>query len=174
MLAEYLSIQLFRTRMGNVITEDIYIPETFNRNESLVNMVVQYFEQLGKVNLNEYEKQYIDILFASAAVQTVENANKVHMISEFEEKNSEYYTRFINDDTVFIHYTGITKPWHDWANYASADYFRNIYNISPWRNIPYKKAVKKHEYKEKYKHLLYQKKFLDGVFTAIKYNVMKG
>ncbi|EOL2593830.1 hypothetical protein H8Q61_RS25070, partial [Escherichia coli] len=23
-------------------------------------------------------------------------------------------------------------------------------------------------------HLLYQKKFLDGVFTAIKYNVMKG
>ncbi|EON9517018.1 hypothetical protein, partial [Escherichia coli] len=24
------------------------------------------------------------------------------------------------------------------------------------------------------KHLLYQKKFLDGVFTAIKYNVMKG
>ncbi|HCU1776232.1 TPA: glycosyltransferase family 8 protein, partial [Escherichia coli] len=87
---------------------------------------------------------------------------------------SEYYTRFINDDTVFIHYTGITKPWHDWANYASADYFRNIYNLSPWRNIPYKKAVKKHEYKEKYKHLLYQKKFLDGVFTAIKYNVMKG
>lgn len=89
MLAEYLSIQLFRTRMGNVITEDIYIPETFNRNESLVNMVVEYFEQLGKVNLNEYEKQYIDILFASAAVQTVENANKVHMISEFEEKNKE-------------------------------------------------------------------------------------
>ncbi|EFA7975441.1 glycosyltransferase family 8 protein, partial [Shigella flexneri] len=36
------------------------------------------------------------------------------------------------------------------------------------------KAVKKHEHKEKYKHLLYQKKFLDGVFTAIKYNVMKG
>ncbi|EFN2092007.1 hypothetical protein HFY38_004904, partial [Escherichia coli] len=27
---------------------------------------------------------------------------------------------------------------------------------------------------EKYKHLLYQKKFFDGVFTAIKYNVMKG
>ena len=52
-------------------------------------MVVEYFEQLGKVNLNEYEKQYIDILFASAAVQTVENANKVHMISEFEEKNKE-------------------------------------------------------------------------------------
>ncbi|HCO0076192.1 TPA: hypothetical protein N7C38_005020, partial [Escherichia coli] len=26
----------------------------------------------------------------------------------------------------------------------------------------------------KYKHLLYQKKFLNGVFTAIKYNVMKG
>ncbi|HAP1713062.1 TPA: hypothetical protein RO250_002988, partial [Escherichia coli] len=25
-----------------------------------------------------------------------------------------------------------------------------------------------------YKHLLYQKKFLNGVFTAIKYNVMKG
>ncbi|EFB5147434.1 hypothetical protein FNO53_19295, partial [Escherichia coli] len=30
------------------------------------------------------------------------------------------------------------------------------------------------EYKEEYKHLLYQKKFLDGFFTAIKYNFMKG
>ncbi|EHH4717645.1 TPA: glycosyltransferase family 8 protein [Escherichia coli] len=121
------------------------------------------------------DQDILNLMFLHHAKILPRKYNCIYTIkSEFEEKNSEYYTRFINDDTVFIHYTGITKPWHDWANYASADYFRNIYNISPWRNTPYKKAVKKHEYKEKYKHLLYQKKFLDGVFTAIKYNVMKG
>ena len=121
------------------------------------------------------DQDILNLMFLHHAKILPRKYNCIYTIkSEFEEKNSEYYTQFINDETVFIHYTGVTKPWHDWADYASADYFRNIYNISPWRNIPYKKAVKKHEYKEKYKHLLYQKKFLDGVFTAIKYNVMKG
>ena len=104
MLAEYLSIQLFRTRMGNVITEDIYIPETFNRNESLVNMVVEYFEQLGKVNLNEYEKQYIEILLASASVQSNTDLYKA-ISSDKEEKAKkisgemlEYLSEILNID----------------------------------------------------------------------------
>ena len=94
--------------------------------------------------------------------------------SEFEYKDPEYYKSFINDNTVFIHYTGVTKPWHDWAIYPSAEYFRSVYRLSPWKNIPYQAATRKHEYREKYKHLLYQNKIISGIVSAIKYNLMKG
>lgn len=82
--------------------------------------------------------------------------NCIYIIKlEFEEKNSEYYIWFINDDIVFIYYIGIIKLWYDWVNYVFVDYFCNIYNILLWRNIFYKKVVKKYEYKEKYKYLFY-------------------
>lgn len=92
---------------------------------------------------------------------------------EFEVKNKNYYKKIINDNTVFIHYTGVTKPWHDWADYPSAYYFRKIYEISPWGNQPYVKAKKIHEIKEKYKHQIYQGKYLLGILTNISYNYKK-
>ena len=73
MLAEYLSIQLFRTRMGNVITEKLSPGYKAVSNPQLIELVVECFNCLGKVSLNDYEKQYIDILFASAAVQMNDN-----------------------------------------------------------------------------------------------------
>ncbi|MCQ8806051.1 glycosyltransferase family 8 protein, partial [Escherichia coli] len=86
--------------------------------------------------INYPDQDILNLMFLHHAKILPRKYNCIYTIkSECEEKNSEYYTQFINDETVFIHYTGVTKPWHDWADYASADYFRNIYNISPWRNI---------------------------------------
>ncbi len=70
MLADYLCIQLFRIRMGNMITEDIAAPEEKENYSDIVDAIVEKFQQLSKCNLNEYEKQYIEILLASASVQT--------------------------------------------------------------------------------------------------------
>ncbi|MFP1557745.1 glycosyltransferase [Escherichia coli] len=50
------------------------------------------------------------------------------MVSEvyFGEYNTRYSINYelkdkvdnpVNDDTVFIHYVGPTKPWHEWADY---------------------------------------------------------
>lgn len=70
MLAEYLSIQLFRIRMGNVIAEKIVTDERKMCNPEVVETVAGLLGQSGKVQFNEYEKQYIDVLFAAAAVQS--------------------------------------------------------------------------------------------------------
>lgn len=70
MLTEYLSIQLFRVRMGNVITKKIITDERKMCNPEVVETVVGLLGQSGKVQFNEYEKQYIDVLFAAAAVQS--------------------------------------------------------------------------------------------------------
>ena len=105
MLAEYLSIQLFRTRMGNVITEDIASNYTYISNPKLMDVVTEGFCELGKVKLNEYEKQYIDVLFASAAVQSNENRVKTVTVTGYEEKNKiictdmlEYLSEILNVD----------------------------------------------------------------------------
>lgn len=103
MLAEYLSLQLFRTRMGNLITEDVISNQKHISNPILVDLVAESFEELGKVYLNEFEKQYIDVLFASAAVQVNDNRFKTVIAAEYEEKNKrickemlEYLSEILN------------------------------------------------------------------------------
>lgn len=107
MLAEYLSIQLFRTRMGNVITEEIASNYTYISNSKLIDVVTEGFCELGKVKLNEYEKQYIDVLFSSAAVQLNENRVKTVTVTGYEEKNKiictdmlEYLSEILNVDLM--------------------------------------------------------------------------
>ncbi|WP_407197498.1 glycosyltransferase [Citrobacter freundii] len=29
----------------------------------------------------------------------------------------------MTEKTVFIHYTGVTKPWHEWGAYDASSYF---------------------------------------------------
>ena len=104
MLADYLCIQLFRVRMGNVITEDI-IPEDENiKYSDIVDKVVEKFSSLSKCKLNEYEKQYIEILLASASVQSNTDLYKA-ISSDKEEKAKkisgemlEYLSEILNID----------------------------------------------------------------------------
>ncbi|MDI8799902.1 lipopolysaccharide 1,2-glucosyltransferase, partial [Salmonella enterica subsp. enterica serovar Montevideo] len=42
------------------------------------------------------------------------------------------HSNIINDNTILIHYTGATKPWHAWANYPSVIYYKNARLNSPW------------------------------------------
>jgi len=125
-------------------------------------------------NIKYPDQDILNIMFLHHAELLPREYNTIYSLkSEFEEKNKEYYLSFITDKTVFIHYTGVTKPWHDWANYPSARFFRDVYALSPWKVKPLQPAVRKHECREKYKHLLYQNKYFSGLYTAIKYNLMK-
>lgn len=107
MLAEYLSIQLFRTRMGNVITEKLSPGYKAVSNFQLIELVVECFNCLGKVSLNDYEKQYIDILFASAAVQMNDNQFRTVTVRGYQKKNKmiceemlEYLSEILNVDLM--------------------------------------------------------------------------
>ncbi|WP_063654509.1 glycosyltransferase [Candidatus Arsenophonus triatominarum] len=76
----------------------------------------------------------------------------------------------INDSVVFIHYIGVTKPWHEWAtNYPSSKYFIDAKNASPWIGKPQVKANKSHLFKYKYKHTFYQKKYLTAILAYLNY-----
>lgn len=42
----------------------------------------------------------------------------------------------VPSDTIFIHYHGFNKPWHEWCFHPLARYFRQYKEISPWKNEP--------------------------------------
>lgn len=105
MLAEYLSIQLFRTRMGNVITEDIVKNGENLSNPEIVNEVSEILISTRNTRINEYERQYIDVLFASAALQANDGNLSTLRIEGVEEKSQricmemlEYLSEILNAD----------------------------------------------------------------------------
>lgn len=107
MLAEYLCIQLFRTRMGNVITEEIIKDNRGISNPMLIDLVSESFNELGKAPLNNFERQYIDVLFASASVQVNNNSFKTITTFQYENMNRkictemlEYLSEILNVDLM--------------------------------------------------------------------------
>lgn len=103
MLAEYLCIQLFRARMGNFITERLMEEDGTISNQEIVDTVTEMLEEGNRISLNAFEKQYIDVLFASAAVQGNNDDFQTALLGGFEEKNKlicremmEYLSEILN------------------------------------------------------------------------------
>ncbi len=75
----------------------------------------------------------------------------------------------ITSETVLIHYIGPTKPWHEWANYSTAQPFINAKNASPWKDIPLLKAKSSNHLRYCAKHKITQKKYLQWFIGYIQY-----
>ncbi|MEQ5113300.1 lipopolysaccharide 3-alpha-galactosyltransferase [Providencia vermicola] len=79
----------------------------------------------------------------------------------------------ITSDTVLIHYIGPTKPWHEWANYPTAQPFIDAKNVSPWKDIPLLKAKSSNHLRYCAKHLSYQKRYFACIKNYLKYLLKK-
>ncbi|MFJ5364653.1 glycosyltransferase family 8 protein [Pectobacterium punjabense] len=100
--------------------------------------------------------------------------NTIYSIkNELIDPSHQKYKESIKDDTILIHYTGVTKPWHKWANYPSTSYFQHAQQESPWSVRDLKDADTFVEMKKKYKHLLKKGKYISGLVCALKYSIKK-
>lgn len=89
-------------------------------------------------------------------------------------KRADRYKEIINDETVFIHYVGVTKPWFQWAkDYPAVKYFSEIYKISPWRDQPLYDARTLKQFKKKSVHQKYLGHRFEGFKTYLAYTWMK-
>lgn len=105
MLAEYLSIQLFRTRMGNTISESIVKKDGNLSNPEIIKEAAKMLAEMKNVKINEFELQYIDVLFASASLQSNEDSFKILKIENIEDRSYEicmemllYLSEILNAD----------------------------------------------------------------------------
>lgn len=80
-------------------------------------------------------------------------------------KNNVRYKEIITDNTVLIHFVGVTKPWFEWAQeYPAVKYFKDIYEASMWRDKPLFEASTLKQLKKNQ----YTKSILASVLIAIK------
>ena len=75
----------------------------------------------------------------------------------------------INNNTVFIHYIGPTKPWHQWAGYPVSQSFLKAKINSPWNNDKLLSPTNANQYRYCAKHMLHQKKYIKGLISYFRY-----
>lgn len=116
------------------------------------------------------DQDVLNILLFDKVIFLPREYNTIYTIkSELKDKSHRHYLQIINEDTKLIHYTGATKPWHAWANYPSVVYYAHALDKSPWKAVPAKQARTMVEYKKRYKHLLVQKHYLQGIIAGAAY-----
>lgn len=126
---------------------------------------------LDKNSTYKYPDQDVmNVLLKGKTIFLPRKYNTIYTIkSELSDKTHQKYKNIILDNTLLIHYTGATKPWHKWAVYPSVKYYQKAADLSPWKDNLGRDAKSIIEYKKRYKHLLAQGKFLSGIVAGILY-----
>lgn len=79
----------------------------------------------------------------------------------------------INDNTIFIHYIGPTKPWHAWAQYPRAQAFILAKEQSPWKNSELIQATNANYARYCAKHYFKQGRVIGGIKAYLSYFYLK-
>ncbi|WP_312559607.1 lipopolysaccharide 3-alpha-galactosyltransferase [Atlantibacter hermannii] len=170
------------TNRANVLTTPQLVSGYFNAGFLLIN--------INEWNQNDISAKAIDMLRVPEWVEKITHldqdvlnvllAGKVNFI------DGKFNTRFsinyelkddvinpVNDETVFIHYVGPTKPWHEWAAYPVSQSFLEAKARSPWRNVDLLKPGNSNQYRYSAKHKYKQKRYLQGFLNYINYYRLK-
>ncbi|WP_052282739.1 glycosyltransferase family 8 protein [Kluyvera genomosp. 1] len=124
--------------------------------------------------LKYLDQDALNISFEMNNIYLSNDYNKIYTLkNELSDRSHRGYQKVINDDTALIHYTGITKPWHSWADYPSASFFNVARQESPWKYFPLKDARNISEMQKQYKHLFAHRKYVSGLCAMFKYKLKK-
>ncbi|EHD19642.1 MULTISPECIES: lipopolysaccharide 3-alpha-galactosyltransferase [Brenneria] len=159
----------------------------FNAGFLLINLIQWNRENISENAMNLLSRDdirkkisYLDqdilnLLFVGKTIFLSEDYNQQFSINYELTKNKEKsYSSRIKNSTIFIHYIGPTKPWHEWAAaYPSTHYFMQAKKHSPWRDEPLIKPITVSNFKYCSKHYFYQGKKRYGIFYFIKYLIKK-
>ncbi len=91
---------------------------------------------MSKDNVYKYPDQDVmNVLLKGMTIFLPRGYNTIYTIkSELKDKTHQNYKKLIIENTLLIHYTGATKPWHKWAIYPSTKYYKIALDNSPWKD----------------------------------------
>ncbi|WP_272732392.1 lipopolysaccharide 1,2-glucosyltransferase RfaJ, partial [Escherichia coli] len=91
---------------------------------------------MSKDSIYKYPDQDVmNVLLKGMTIFLPREFNTIYTIkSELKDKTHQKYKELIKEDTLLIHYTGATKPWHKWAIYPSVKYYKIALERSPWKD----------------------------------------
>lgn len=132
----------------------------------------QVIELVNKNSFTHPDQDALNILLNDKVVNISENFNFMFSLDWYIAKRVEIPE--IDQRVVFIHFVGLTKPFHEWAKYYKEyTHFEVARNRSPWRNIPLLKPEGYKQLSRKKSHLRKNGDYLGFLFTTIKYLVKK-
>lgn len=93
---------------------------------------------------------------------------------ELQSPKKKFYNHNLPNDTIFIHYIGPTKPWHNWSTgYPINEAFNEAKEQSPWKWSAFQDAKTVSLIRYQAKHYLNQCKYIRGYITYLKYFISK-
>lgn len=117
-----------------------------------------------------FDQDALNILYCGHVIALRRDFNCIYGIDhELKISNRHEYQRYITDDTILIHYVGVTKPWHCWADYPASASFVEAYQRSPWAKDALLNASTAKLYKRKLRHERAQGKYLRSLLSFIMY-----
>lgn len=152
----------------------------FNSGVMLTNLKVWQKQQLitkafsilnaRQKDLLYFDQDVLNILFVGNVIFLRRDYNCIYGVDdELKYKNDKVYQDYITNNTVLIHYVGVTKPWHSWAKYPVAKFFTDVYKKSIWADKSLLNANTAKLYKRKSRHERMQRKYIRSVFSHVMY-----
>ncbi|MBE5201831.1 lipopolysaccharide 1,3-galactosyltransferase [Pectobacterium sp. FL60-S17] len=92
---------------------------------------------------------------------------------ELKAPKGHVYPTPITDTTIFIHYIGPTKPWHNWANYPCTVFFNKAKTHSPWKSVSLEKPSTANQFRYSAKHQFKKGKYFIFFINYCKYFLIK-
>ncbi|MEX9755773.1 glycosyltransferase [Providencia vermicola] len=119
-------------------------------------------------NFTHPDQDALNILLNDKLVNISENFNFMFSLDWY--ITSKRSTDNIPNDVVFIHFVGLTKPFHEWAIfYKEYQFFDIARQNSPWKNIPLLKAENYKQLSRKKSHLRKNRKFFQFLVATVEY-----
>lgn len=147
----------------------LYFNSSRMLNKNITKLVISLVKEN---NFTHPDQDALNVIFDGDVKIISREYNDFYNIDSSIRKNNELSE--ISEHTVFIHYVGITKPWHDWyRNTNETDFFEKARVQSGWSNELLKPASTYKQMSRKYSHLKYRGKFGLAFFYYLKYLKMK-
>lgn len=156
-------------------TFNLQQPYYFNSGFMLINLKNWQKEQISekaialltkKNNFKYFDQDVLNILLSNKTILLDKKFNTIYRLADM--KTS------INNNTIFLHYTGSTKPWQSWGQYHKlTPLWINLKNNSPWKNVPIMQPTTYKQAKFMAKNLKRNNQKLSSVKWYLKYALLK-
>ncbi|MBI6194300.1 MULTISPECIES: glycosyltransferase [Providencia] len=132
----------------------------------------QVIELVGENDFTHPDQDALNILLNDKVVNISENFNFMFSL-DWHIANKTQIPK-IQDEVVFVHFVGLTKPFHEWAKfYKECVYFERARENSPWKNVPLLKPAGYKQLSRKKAHLRKNGDYLGFLLTSIRYLIKK-
>lgn len=136
------------------------------------NIPSKVIEMVATENFSHPDQDALNILLKEKTKYLNEKFNFLFSIDSYLTKKGNKIT--IPNDVIFIHFVGVTKPFHNWAIYYDEYKYLDVAKRkSPWKRDDLLKPEGYKQISRKKAHLRKNKKYGQYIFNFIYYIILK-